>query len=49
MHGKKLTSLVIGKSDKPRCFKNVKIIDLSEDYNLNGNEWMASIIFKNSY
>ena len=36
---------VIGKSLKPRCFKNVK--KLPVEYTANKKAWMASEIFKN--
>jgi hypothetical protein len=35
--------IVIGKSPKPRCFKNVK--KLSTKYHENGKEWMMTEIF----
>jgi hypothetical protein len=37
--------LVIGKSKKPRCFKNVK--SLPVDYEANKTAWMTSAIFVN--
>jgi hypothetical protein len=41
----KLDLLVIGKSKKPRCFKNVK--SLPVDYAANKTAWMTSEIFVN--
>lgn len=35
--------LVIGKSQNPRCFQNVKMLPV--DYLANSNAWMTSIIF----
>ncbi len=43
MAGAKIKLLVIGKSKKPRCFKNVK--DLPVDYYANRNAWMTSMLF----
>ncbi|XP_067650869.1 tigger transposable element-derived protein 4-like [Haliotis asinina] len=39
----KLKLLVMGKSEKPRCFKNVR--SLPVDYRSNGKAWMASDLF----
>ncbi|XP_067686985.1 tigger transposable element-derived protein 6-like [Haliotis asinina] len=39
----KLKLLVIGKSEKPRCFKNVR--SLPVDYRSNGKAWMTSDLF----
>ena len=41
----KLPLLVIGKSARPRCFKNVK--SLPAIYESNRKAWMTSDIFKN--
>ena len=40
----KLTPIVIGKSRRPRCFKNVKSLPLS--YKFNKKAWMTSDIFE---
>ena len=42
--GEKLPMMVIGKSKKPRCFKNVK--HLPYDYKSQKKSWMDSIIFE---
>ncbi|XP_067684471.1 tigger transposable element-derived protein 4-like [Haliotis asinina] len=39
----KLKLFVIGKSEKPRCFKNVR--SLPVDYRSNGKAWMTSDLF----
>ena len=39
----KLKLLVIGKSEKPRCFKNVKTLPVV--YKNNTKAWMTSVIF----
>jgi len=39
----KLRPLLIGKSKKPRCFKQVKLLPL--DYYANKKSWMTSAIF----
>ncbi|XP_042898966.1 tigger transposable element-derived protein 6-like [Parasteatoda tepidariorum] len=41
----KLTSLVIGRAEKPRCFKNIK--SFPTDYDSNKNAWMTQALFKN--
>ncbi|GBO16868.1 Tigger transposable element-derived protein 4 [Araneus ventricosus] len=40
----KLKPLVIGKSKKPRCFKNVK--SLPDEYEANSNAWMSTTIWE---
>lgn len=40
----KVKSLVIGKSKKPRCFKNIK--SLPVDYENNRKAWMNGFLFK---
>ncbi|CAI6353251.1 unnamed protein product [Macrosiphum euphorbiae] len=37
--------LIIGKSAKPRCFKNIKITNLPVSYLSNKNAWMTAEIF----
>jgi len=37
--------LIIGKSAKPRCFKNIKITNLPVSYLANKNAWMTAEIF----
>jgi hypothetical protein len=37
--------LIIGKSAKPRCFKNIKITNLLVSYLANKNAWMTAEIF----
>jgi len=44
MSGEKRELLVIGKSKKPCCFKNVK--KLPVQYHANSNAWMTSHIFE---
>ncbi|KAL4493006.1 hypothetical protein ABPG72_020785 [Tetrahymena utriculariae] len=44
--GEKLQPLVIGKSQKPRCFKNIKIQDLPVKWKANQNSWMTSSLFE---
>lgn len=39
----KMTPLIIGKSQKPRCFKNVKTLPVS--YDANKTAWMTANIF----
>nr|XP_002736427.2 PREDICTED: tigger transposable element-derived protein 4-like [Saccoglossus kowalevskii] len=46
MVGDKEKPLVIGKSTKPRCFKNIKSKNLSVDYYANKKAWMNSKIFE---
>ena len=43
MTGEKKKILVIGKSQSPRCFKNVKRLPV--DYDSNKSAWMTSSIF----
>ncbi|XP_062599444.1 tigger transposable element-derived protein 6-like [Saccostrea cucullata] len=45
--GEKLKPLVIGKSNQPRCFKNIKKTTLPVDYTANKKAWMTSEIFNN--
>ncbi|KAG0441672.1 Tigger transposable element-derived protein 6 [Dictyocoela muelleri] len=44
--GEKLKPVVIGKSRRPRCFKNVKNEKLPTHYFYNSKSWMSSKIFK---
>ncbi|XP_060879159.1 tigger transposable element-derived protein 4-like [Metopolophium dirhodum] len=39
--------LVVGKSLKPRCFKNMSINKMPVHYHANKNAWMTSTIFSN--
>lgn len=39
----KITPLVIGKSKKPRCLKNIKTLPV--DYDANKKAWMMTEIF----
>ena len=39
--GEKLKPLVIWKSDKPRCFKNVDVSKLGVIYKANKKAWMS--------
>lgn len=41
----KITPLVVGKSKKPRCFKNVKSFPI--EYDSNQKSWMTRTIFEN--
>src|SRR5438132_11276016 len=41
----KLKPLVIGKSAKPRCFKNIQKENLGTKYEANKKAWMTSEIF----
>ena len=43
--GEKLKPLVIGKSQKPRCFKHVDVDKLPVDYYANKMAWMNSTLF----
>ena len=43
--GEKLQMLVIGKSKKPRCFKNIDLKKLPVQYTANKKVWMTSTIF----
>ena len=45
--GEKLTPLIIGKSAKPRCFKNISIKSITLTYLSNKKAWMTSYIFDN--
>jgi len=38
--------LIIGKSNKPRCFKGLRIESLPVEYHANKNAWMTSEIFR---
>jgi len=40
----KLTLLVLGKAEKPRCFKNVKTLPIQ--YKSNKKAWMTSMFCK---
>ena len=42
----KLKLLMIGKSKKPRCFKNIKMDTLPITYLSNHNAWMTSVMFR---
>ena len=42
----KLKPLVIGKSAKPRCFKNISKENLATKYEANKKAWMKSDIFE---
>ncbi|CAG8825535.1 11174_t:CDS:2, partial [Racocetra persica] len=42
----KLAPLIIGKYTKPRCFKNVKINNLTMTYRSNAKAWMLVILFQ---
>lgn len=46
MLGDKLKPLVIGKSKKPRCFKNLDMEKLPVCYRWNAKSWMTLAIFK---
>uniref|UniRef100_A0ABM0MZN5 Tigger transposable element-derived protein 4-like n=1 Tax=Saccoglossus kowalevskii TaxID=10224 RepID=A0ABM0MZN5_SACKO len=46
MVGDKEKPLVIGKSTKPRCFKNINLKNLPVDYYANKKAWMNSKIFE---
>jgi hypothetical protein len=39
--------LIIGKYQKPRCFKSVKPQSLGVDYCANKNAWMTGVLFQN--
>ena len=43
--GEKLKPLVIGKSNKPRCFKNIDVRKLPILWRSNSKAWMTSAIF----
>ncbi|CAL1539922.1 unnamed protein product [Lymnaea stagnalis] len=43
--GEKLKPLVIGRTENPRCFKNVEKSSLGVDYEGNKNSWMTTTIF----
>ena len=42
----KLKPLVIGKSENPRCFKNINKANLPATYRNNSKGWMTAVIFK---
>ncbi len=44
MNGEKKELLVIGKSNKPRCFKGVKMLPVQ--YKINKNAWMTATMFE---
>ena len=44
--GEKLKPFVIGKSAKPRCFKNINVNQLPVIYNSNKKAWMTTKLFK---
>lgn len=44
--GEKLKPFVIGKSLKPRCFKNIKVSKLPVTYTANKKAWMISKLFE---
>ena len=46
MTGEKLKPLVIGKSAKPRCFKNLDINKLAVKWTFNSKAWMTARIFE---
>lgn len=46
MTGEKLKPLVIGKSAKPRCFKNLNINKLPVKWKFNSKAWMTAKIFE---
>ena len=46
MTGEKLRPLVIGKSEKPRCFKKINVESLPVDYKFNRKAWMNSHLFE---
>ena len=46
--GEMITPVVIGKSQQPRCFKNLNIDDLPVIYKANKKAWMVSSIFEES-
>lgn len=43
--GEKLKPLIIGKSKKPRCFKNVDLKNLPVSWYANSKAWMTTTIF----
>ncbi|KAL4101085.1 hypothetical protein QTP88_021105 [Uroleucon formosanum] len=43
----RITVLLLGKSLKPRCFKNMSINKMPVHYHANKNAWMTSTIFSN--
>ncbi|KAG0441799.1 Tigger transposable element-derived protein 4 [Dictyocoela muelleri] len=43
--GEKLTPLLIGKSNRPRCFKNVNMSSFNIIYKANKSSWLTSVIF----
>ena len=42
----KLKPLIIGKFEKPRCFKNVKIQSIPMTYRNNAKAWMITSLFQ---
>ena len=44
--GEKLKPLVIGKSQKPRCFKNINVHDLPVTWKANAKSWMKLKLFE---
>jgi hypothetical protein len=38
--------MIIGKSKKPRCFKNINLEDHKKMYDLNSSAWMANSLFE---
>lgn len=43
--GEKMKPLVIGRSEKPRCFQRIDIRNLGVSYTFNKKAWMTSAIF----
>ena len=43
MTDEKLRPLVIGKSEKPRCFKKIRVESLPVDYKFNRKAWMNNM------
>ena len=46
MEGEKKAPLTIGKSARPRCFKDCKRLSMHMDYQANRKAWMTSDIFR---
>ena len=42
----KLKPLIIGKFEKPRCFKNIKIQSIPMTYRNNAKAWMITSLFQ---
>ena len=42
----KLNPLIIGKSAKPQCFKNVRLENLAMTYRSNSKAWMLTVLFQ---